>query len=613
MNNLSRLLQRVATKSFRSQLWRTLSLVWQSSPYWTLANLALFIVQGLLPVLALYLLKLVVETVTGSLALADKGPAYRETAFLIALAALATLVSNACNALSRFVSEAQAQQVSDHIFHILHAKSIEVDLAYYEDSQYYDTLHRAQQEAPYRPTHIVNGLVQIGQNGIVLLAIMGLLVSLHWAVALALFAAYLPGMLARLRYAVKLYQWRRRQTPTERRADYFNWILTRDTYAKELRLFGLGRLFRRQFQEVRRQLRQEKLEIATQRLSGEVITLTGGTLALFGTLFFIVYRTLQGLISLGDLIMYYQAFQRGQEALWRLVGGLLGLYEDSLLLSYLYEFLDIKPRVVEPKRPRPVPRPLQSGIVFDRVSFRYPTGTRPVLAEVSLHIRPGERVAFVGENGSGKTTLIKLLCRLYDPAEGSISLDGIDLREFDTTALRREISIVFQDYARYHLTARENIWFGNSGRPPQQEEIEAAARQAGADEVISSLPRGYDTTLGKWFEEGEELSLGEWQKIALARAFLRDAQIIVLDEPTSALDAQAEYKVFKQFYQLTTGRTAILISHRLSTVSMADRIYVLAQGGIAESGTHSELLRHDGIYARLFKTQARYYQYENVD
>jgi ATP-binding cassette subfamily B protein len=251
---------------------------------------------------------------------------------------------------------------------------------------------------------------------------------------------------------------------------------------------------------------------------------------------------------------------------------------------------------------------MQTGIAFDHVSFQYPTGTREVLEDISLTIRPGEVVALVGENGSGKTTLIKLLCRLYDPASGIITLDGIDLRQLETTALRREISVIFQDYAQYHLTARENIWFGNVALPPDQERIAAAARHAGADEVIAGLPQGYETILGKWFEDGEELSVGEWQKVALARAFLRDAQIIVLDEPTSALDARAEYEVFKKFRQLAAGRTVILISHRFSTVRMADRIFVLEGGRIIESGAHDELVRLGGTYARLFETQAQYYR-----
>ena len=592
----------------RLLLRRAIAIVWQSAPGWTLASFVLLIVQGVLPLLLLYLMKLVVDAVTTGLAAPDKGVAFRQVALLIGLMGAVTLVGALCRSLAGLVSEAQSQVVTDHMSDILHAKSIEVDLEYYESAQYYDTLHRAQQEAPYRPTRIVNGLVQVGQNGISLLAMAGLLFSFHWGVAAVLFAAVVPGVLVRLRYAGKMYRWQRQRTPTERHAWYFHWLLTGDVHAKEIRLFDLGPLFIRRFRDLRQQLRRERLEIATKRSVAELVTQASATLAIFGSYAFIAYRTVQGTITLGDLVMYYQAFQRGQGFLQEMLGGLAGIYEDNLLLSNLYEFLDLKPKVVEPHHPRPVPQPLQTGIVFDRVSFQYPTGTRKVLEDITLTIRPGEHIALVGENGAGKTTLIKLLCRLYDPTEGIITFDGLDLRQFETAALRREISVIFQDYARYHLTARENIWFGDVDLPPDDERIIAAARDSGADGLITGLPQGYETTLGKWFEDGEELSIGEWQKVALARAFLRDVQIIVLDEPTSALDAQAEYEVFNKFRQLAEGRTAILISHRFSTVRLADHIYVLENGRISESGTHDELVRSGGRYARLFETQAKYYR-----
>lgn len=573
-----------------------------------IASLALLVVQGALPLVSLYLMKLVVDAVTSALEAPDKAAAFGQVALLIGLTGGVTLVSALARSLAGLVSEAQGQVVTDHVSDVLHAKSIEVDLEYYESAQYYDKLHRAQREAPFRAIRIVNGLVQVAQNGISLLAMAGLLVSLHWSIAAILFAAAVPGLLVRLRYADRTYRWQRRRTSTERQAWYFHWLLTGDMHAKEIRLFDLGSLFMHRFRDLRQQLRREKIEIATRRSIAELVAQTSAILAVFGSYAFIAYRTVQGAITLGDLVMYYQAFQRGQSFLQQMLSGLAGLYEDNLFLSNLYEFLDLKPKVVQPSHPRPVPQPMQTGIAFDRVSFQYPTGSGKVLEDVSLTIRPGEVVALVGENGSGKTTLIKLLCRLYDPASGIITLDGVDLRQFETTALRREISVIFQDYAQYHLTARENIWFGNAALPPDEERIVAAARHAGADEVITGLPRGYETILGKWFEDGEELSVGEWQKVALARAFLRDAQIIVLDEPTSSLDAKAEYEVFKKFRHLAAGRTVILISHRFSTVRMADRIYVLEDGRIIENGSHDELVHLGGTYARLFETQAQYYR-----
>jgi ATP-binding cassette subfamily B protein len=308
------------------------------------------------------------------------------------------------------------------------------------------------------------------------------------------------------------------------------------------------------------------------------------------------------------MVMYFQAFQRGQSYLREMMAGLARIYEDNLFLSDLHEFLDLKPKVAEPPRPAPFPQPIKSGIVFDRVSFHYPNDGREVLKNVSLTIEPGETVALVGENGSGKTTLIKLLCRLYDPTAGNIAVDGIDLRNYSAAALRREIGVIFQDYSHYNLTARENIWLGNVELPADDDRIALAAQQAGAHEVIQKLPESYQTVLGYWFEKGTELSVGEWQKIALSRAFLRDAQLIVLDEPTSAIDAKAEYEFFQKFRQLTKGRAVILVSHRLSTVRLANRIYVLAGGAIAEAGTHDQLIHCGGAYARLYEMQAQRYR-----
>lgn len=290
------------------------------------------------------------------------------------------------------------------------------------------------------------------------------------------------------------------------------------------------------------------------------------------------------------------------------MGDLAGLYEDNLFVSNFYEFLDLEPKIKEPPHPIAFPRPLTGGIVLDHVSFEYPGTNREVLKDISLRIAPDEVVALVGENGSGKTTLIKLLCRLYDPTGGKIRMDGIDLKQFNTSELRREISVIFQDYVQYHLTALENIWLGNIDRSPEVERIREAAQKAGADKLISGLPRGYNTMLGKWFEHGEELSMGEWQKIALARSFLRDAQIIVLDEPTSALDAKSEYEVFNDFKHYLNGRSAILISHRFSTVKMADRIFVLDDGKIKEHGTHDQLMQLGGNYAYYFEKQAQCYK-----
>jgi ATP-binding cassette subfamily B protein len=593
------------TARFALSLARAWRLVWRAAPRLSAASVALTVMQSALPLAALYLVKLIVDAITAAVGGADAA-ALQTVFMLIAIAGAIALASVAINSAAGVVGEAQAQLVADHMHDVLHAKSIEVDLEYYENPQYYDTLHRAQQEAPYRPTRIVKGLVTVGQSALSLAAMAALLLSFHWGIALVLFVAVVPEALVQLKYANVMYAWRRSRTPTERHAQYYEWMMTGSAHAQELRLFDLGGLFLRQFRDLRDRLRRERFGLVVRRSAVEFCTQSAATLAVFGAYAFIAYRAVGGDITLGDLVMYFAAFQRGQEFLRQLLRGVAGLYEDNLFLTNLYEFLDLKRKLAEPPRPMPVPRPLRQGIVFERVSFYY--GAKQALADVDLTIPAGATVALVGENGSGKTTLIKLLARLYDPSAGRITLDGIDLREFATAALRREISVIFQDYVRYNLTARENIWFGNVESGPDSSRIAAAARRAGAGELIQRLPNGYETVLGKWFEDGEELSVGEWQKIALARALLREAQIIVLDEPTSAMDAQAEYEMFQRFREVAAGRTAILISHRLSTVKMADLIYVLRAGRVVESGTHGELVRKAGAYAHLFKAQASGYR-----
>jgi len=590
------------------RLDRAVRFVWQAARGWTMASVALVVIQGALPLLTLYLMKLIVDSVTFALGAPDKIAAFRHVALLIGFAAGVAILNSLFQQIAGLIKESQTLKVTDHMYDILHSKSIEVDLEYYENPQYLDTLHRAQQEGPYRPTHIVDGLVRLGQSGISLLAMVGLLFSFHWIMAVILFAAAIPGILVRLKYSGKLYHWQRGRTQAERKASYFNWMLTGDSHAKEIRLFNLGDLFKHRFGNLRKQLRRERLDISRKRSVAELGAQVGATLAVFGSFGFIAFRTIQGIITLGDMIMYFQAFQRGLGYLRGMLGGVADLYEDSLFLSNLYEFLDLEPKVKEPLHPVSVPQPMQKGIFFENISFKYPASNGKVLEDISLYIEQGEVVALVGENGSGKTTFVKLLCRLYDPNQGTITLDGIDLRHFETVALRHQISVIFQDYVKYHLTARENIWFGNIILPSEHKSIETAAHYAGADELITGLPKGYETILGKWFEDGKELSIGEWQKIALARAFLREAQIIVLDEPTSYLDAKTESEVFKNFRQLLDGRSAILISHRFSTVRMADRIFVFDKGKIKESGTHEQLMQLEGKYAYYFEKQARHYK-----
>ena len=583
-------------------------IVWQSGPRLTIANVVLTFIQSVIPLISLYLIKLVIDGVSAGLTAPDRVVAFQEVAVLIVVSGGVVFFERIVGTLSGLVSTTQAHLVTDRMYEILHAKSVEMDLEYYENSDYYDTLHRAQQEAPYRPTRILNGLFSLGQSAISLVAIGALLLSFHWSVPIFLLIAAMPGLLVRFRFANKFYTWSRRRTPTERKAFYFSSMLTDGGHAKEIRLFNLGNIFIERFGNLRSLIRQERLELLTKRSVADLATHSGAIIPAFALYGFLAYRALHGLMTIGDLVMFYQAVQRGQSYLQQFLGSIADLYENNLFLSNVHEFLSLKPKITAPSRPKAIAIPLREGIVFDNVKFQYPNSDDKILNAIDLRIRPGEHIALVGENGSGKTTLVKLICRLYDPTEGAITIDGIDLRELSLEALRSKISVVFQDYARYHLTAKENIWFGNIGLPPDDKRIVNAARQAGAHEAIAKLRQGYETVLGKWFENGAELSVGEWQKIALARAFLRRSEIIMLDEPTSAMDAKAEYELFKKFHELAKGRTAILISHRLSTVKMVDHIYFLEHGTIVESGTHDELIDQRGKYAYMFERQAQNYR-----
>ena len=590
------------------RLGRALRLVWRAAPGWTLANLVLVLVQGTLPLAALYVMKRILDAVSAAVGAPGRPELVQSVWLWILMAGGVALVTVLARLVGEYVTEAQSLQVTDSVAETLHAQSIAVDLAYYEDPAYYDTLHRAQGEAPYRPARIVSGLVQIAQNGLALAGIAAWLVSFNWALAAALFLAVLPGAFARLAYSRRLYGLQQAQTEQERRSWYYHTILTESLHAKELRIFNLGALFQGRYRDVRHALRSGTLALARHRIATEFLTQLLATAALFGSLAWIAWQTIRGSVTPGDLAVYYFGFQTGLTLLQTVLRALAGLYEDNLFLTNLYQFLDLQPCIVAPRRPTPVPRPITRGIAFRDVAFRYPGHSADTLADIALEFGPGEVVALVGENGSGKSTIAKLICRLYDPARGDITVDGISLRDIDPIAWRREISVAFQDYAHYAMTAGENIWLGDIDKPADPGGIARAGERSGADSVVGRLPYGYGTMLGRWFQQGQELSAGEWQRIAMARAFWRDAGILILDEPSSSLDPLAEAELTREFRALLGGRSAIVISHRLSTVQLADRIYVMDGGRIAERGTHADLLAQGGLYAKLYRAQAQHYQ-----
>lgn len=587
---------------------RILAFTWKCAPRWAAVHVFLLGMQSLLPIIGIYLTKLIVDRLALSLTLVDKTVVLGQILELFLLVGFVTLLSSASASLSELVTDTLAQRLTDFMRKMLYEKAILVDLEYYESAVYQDTLQRAQGEITYRPRQILTHLSAITQSGITLVAIAGLLISLHWGIVVILVVASLPPVFTRLYQSRALHQLQRQQTPLERKSQYFGHLLLDDRSAKEVRLFNLGQLFIDRFVRLRSQLLSQKLAIMTRQAAVKLVVLTLSRCLIVASYGFMINWAIQGKLQFGNLALYYQAFQSGEAAVRSLLTNIANSYEDTLFLENIYDFLALKPSLKHADHPLAVPRPIQQGIEFKNVSFQYSGSSQPTLKNINLKLQPGEVIALVGKNGSGKTTLIKLLCRLYEPTAGQITIDDIELYHFAIDDLRHHISVIFQDYTKYHLTAQDNIWLGNISLHPADHRIRHAADRSGAGVVIQDLPQGYETHLGRWFERGEELSIGQWQKIALARAFLRDSQVIVLDEPTSAMDPQAEYELFQKFRELIDHQSAILITHRLSTVKLADQIYVMDRGEIVEVGNHDTLMEKQGVYAHLYSTQARSFQ-----
>lgn len=583
---------------------RAIGLVWRASPTWTLVNAATIIVQALMPLALVLALKDLFDALAQAGTRAEFGTVMLSVGLVGAIALAQALLG----ALARMSTEALGQIVTDDIFLHLQAKAITIDVAYYEDASYRDTLHRAQMAAPYRPRQILGEQISIIRNLLVCAVMGALLVSFHWLVLPLLLAAGLPGVWLRMRLSREDYSWERRATADERLASYYNEVLNSEGHAKDLRLLSLGPYFQTRFRELRDRLRASRLRRIRRRalhdFAGEAMTIAGvvGLLAMMGR------SVVTGEITIGTLMMYVVALQRAWTALGGTLHSATRLFEDSLFLRDLFEFLDRQPVIREPASPRQVPRPIRESIRLENVSFTYPTADRAALRDIDLEIRAGEHVALVGLNGSGKTSLVKLLCRLYDPSAGRITVDGIDLREFSPDAWRAELGVLMQEYTRFQLTARENIRLGDQRLPFDSPRIEEAAGIAGARAIIDRLPAGFETRLGHRFKDGHELSIGQWQSIATARLLVRDAQLLILDEPTSALDPKAEDEVLRRFDALARNRTAILISHRLSAVRMADTICMLEGGRIVERGSHDALMHQGGAYAQLYALQAKRYR-----
>ena len=592
---------------------RALGLVWQTNRRLTVILGLLTLVAGVLPAAVAYVGALIIDAVVAaSRVYTDTGEAEFMTVF--SLVALEAAVVAALAGAQRGISLCQAllrAQLGQRVNVMILEKALTLELAQFEDSEFYDKLTRARREASSRPLSLVNRTFGLGQNLVSLVSYGVLLVQFSpWAVVVLIIAG-LPSFIAETRFsgeAFTLFRWR---SPDTRMQIYLETVLAREDNVKEVKLFGLGPLLLQRYRNIFNRLYTRDRSLAIRRDGWGFVLGLIGTAALYGAYAWIAAAAVLSQITLGQMTMYLMLFRQGQSAVAAILTAIGGMYEDNLYLSTLYEYLETPSAREEPPpagEPSRGPRP-DEGIRFEGVSFTYPGASRPALSGIDLHIRPGESLALVGENGSGKTTLIKLLTRLYRPQSGRILLDGRDLEDWDEESLRQRIGVIFQDFARYQFLVGENIGAGDVRFFDDEDQWREAAKKGMADEIVSDLPEGYQTQLGKWFKGGQELSGGQWQKIALARAFMRsEADILVLDEPTAAMDAAAEATIFEHFRKLTQSRIAILISHRFSTVRMASQIVVIENGRIIERGSHEQLMELDGHYARLFQLQAAGYR-----
>lgn len=579
---------------------RASRLVWQSSPGFTVILLFVVIIQGILPLSMIYINKVIIDAVTKLIGTSGTIGIINEVLKFVVIACILSLIGVFTNSISAVVRRGQSEKVINYFHTIMHEKAAEVDIDCYENPEYHDKLHRTQEESSYRPIQVVEGLVELLRQSIVLISIIGLVFTFNWIIALLLLLSCFPQSIVQWRFGIHLHEWLIKRTPEQRQSWFFHWMLTSAFHAKEIRSYLLGRIFKHKYIETKEKLRKEKLRIEVRRSVFEFFCSLLSIAAFYGANIVVIYRTVSGHLSLGSMVMYFQAFQQVQSTFQDMLAKFTELYENNLFLSSFYEFLDFKKNIVDPKYPQKVPFPLKQGITVQNVCFKYPTGSKNVLNNISLTLKPGKIVALVGENGSGKTTLVKLLCRFYDPFKGNISIDGKDLRSFKSEELWKQVAVIFQDFAQYPVSASENIWYGATYTDMSPKNIKAAAISTGADRIIQKLNSGYDTILNKSFEKGEELSMGEWQKVALSRFFYKNAQVLILDEPTSFLDSKSEFNFFKNLKKYAVDRATILISHKLPLIQIADEIMVIDGGQIVEQGTHEELINHGGKYDSLF-------------
>ena len=588
---------------------RVLKLVWDTSPRLSLAMGSLSVAQAAIPASQVWLSKLIIDAVVSAIRTGGATSANIHRIVVIAIlqfaiAALGSLFSTLNNIAQQLLQE----QVSNRIQMSLMEHVDQLDLAYFERSESYDLIQQVQREASTRPAMMVAQTFGLIRTTLTFASMVGLIVRLQWFLAVIALLAPIPAFISSTRYGWWGYQMMRRQSPARRMMSYLTTLLTTDTYHKEVKLFDLSPFFTDRYRVIFDEYYAENRSLLIRRYLAGFAWGALSILVSSATYLYVAVRTIAGAITLGDLTLFTQAAVSIQSNFQGVLTGLSSIYEHQLYLKLLFDLLEARSSVSAPEHPVKMRHPFQEGIEFRNVSHIYEGTGQPALRNVSFKIEPGETIAIVGRNGAGKTTLVKLLARLYDPLEGEVLIDGHNVREYDPADLRREIGVIFQDYVTYQLSAGENIGLARTELIDDMALIASAAAKSGADSVIDGLPEGYDTMLGRWFENGQQLSGGQWQKVALARAFMRDAQILILDEPTAALDARAEYDLFLRMRELTAGKTSVFISHRFSTVRLADRILVLEDGRLVENGSHEELMALGGLYAELFSLQAMSYR-----
>lgn len=586
---------------------RVMGLVWDAHPWLLLAMACVTLISACVPVAQVILAGLLIDGALQAITHQTLDPIW----FPVIAQLIISLLYQLLLTLDSLIQALLQDRVSHHIQLLILRKADSLDLSFFEDPDFYDTLRYAAQESQNRPITMITQAFDVCRTLVTLLSLCALLFQLSWWIALVGLIIPIPSFIANTYFGLKNYWMLRWQSPEKRQQVYLNAVLTTDEYNKEVKLFNLSQYFLQRYQELADKFYFQNRRLQTVRSFSNFFWTTFSVLANAGMYLYIAYLAMLRVITLGQLSQFTLAVTQAGQQFQNALNGITSMYEHSLYIDNLFTFLAYQPNIVSPPHPEPIEvSPMHSGlsIEFRNVSFTYPGKTEPALKHVSFTLEAGETLALVGRNGAGKTTLVKLLTRLYDPDEGEVLIGGKNIKDYSIHELREHIGVIFQDFVKYNLTVQENIGVGKVSELDNRSIVEAAARKSGADEVIARLDDGYQSMLGRWFGNGVQLSGGEWQKIALARAFLRDAPILVLDEPTSALDAKAEYDIFTRFHGLTRGKTTLFISHRFSTVRLADRIFVLDNGTIVESGSHEDLLTLNGQYAELFTIQAEAYR-----